>query len=416
MKKEAVWIFIALGMWALTSIALTPQVQAAGFGLYEWSNRGNAMGGALVATQDPDASAVAYNPASMTRLEGIQAMTGVTLIAPSADVNIKGGEHVTTKGKVYAPPHAYATFQINDWLWFGVGEFTRFGLGTNYDHDWQGAANIYKASVETFSVNPSLAAKLSDELSLAVGVEYVYGKMDLRKNLRHTVVAAGPTYGNEWIMYPEGDAWTWNAGMHYVPNDWLSFGLTYRDWYEFEGTGDGHFTNAAGDDDITMSARFPASVTMGVAVKPMDNLTVEFDYIWTEWSSLSAMYYEFSDKTVTAIPEIRGNEITSKKHYRDASRIQLGMEYLVDDQLTLRMGYVFDQSPQNPEYADYMLPSNDRHIVSSGIGYDWGDWTTDVSLMYLWAKDRDINNAVVQDTEIRNCTTWLGGVSIGYKF
>lgn len=90
MKKEVVWIFVALGMWALTLVTVPPQAEAAGFGLYEWSNRGNAMGGAIVATQNPDASTVAYNPAAMTRLEGMQTMVGTTMIAPSADVNILG--------------------------------------------------------------------------------------------------------------------------------------------------------------------------------------------------------------------------------------------------------------------------------------------------------------------------------------
>lgn len=417
MKKEVVWIFVALGMWALTLVTVPPQAEAAGFGLYEWSNRGNAMGGAIVATQNPDASTVAYNPAAMTRLEGMQTMVGTTMIAPSADVNILGGEHVTTKGKVYVVPHGYGTIQLTDRLWFGVGEFTRFGLGTNYDHNWEGAYNMYKASVETFSVNPSLAAKVTDELSLAVGVEYVYGKMDLRKDNRlNPNVPGASALFNEWVLHPQGDAWTWNAALHYVPTDWLSVGVTYRDWYKFEGTGTGRFTTKAANDDVTMWANFPGSLTVGVAVKPFDDLTIEADYIWTEWSSFKSMVYEFSDKTVGNIYEITANEVTSVKQYDDATRIQIGAEYLVDENWTLRMGYVFDESPQNDDYTDYMLPSSDRHIVSTGVGYSWGPWTTDLSLMYLWAKDRDIDNSLVDNTEIINCTTWLGGLSVGYKF
>jgi long-chain fatty acid transport protein len=155
---------------------------------------------------------------------------------------------------------------------------------------------------------------------------------------------------------------------------------------------------------------------VGVAVKPFDDLTIEADYIWTEWSSFKSMVYEFSDKTVGNINEITANEVTSVKQYDDATRIQIGAEYLVDENWTLRMGYVFDESPQNDDYTDYMLPSSDRHIVSTGVGYSWGPWTTDLSLMYLWAKDRDIDNSLVDNTEIINCTTWLGGLSVGYKF
>ncbi|MGE4293801.1 MAG: OmpP1/FadL family transporter [Desulfovibrio sp.] len=415
MKKVILSLCVFLGMWALTFLMIVPhQADASGFALYEYDNRANGMGGAVIATQDPNASTVAYNPAAMTRIEGTSVLFGATLIAPSADVNIRGGDHVTTKGKVYAVPHAYGTFQINDWLWFGVGEFSRFGLGTNYDHDWQGAGNMYKASVETFSVNPNLAAKITDDLSVAVGVEYIYGKMDLRRDNRKIAPAF-----NEWKLFPEGDAWTWDAAVHYAPTDWLSFGATYRDWYEFVGKGDGEFTNSAADDEITMKANFPGMLSLGVAVKPLDNLTVEFDYIWTEWSSLKSMVYEFSDKTVAGLnPLEASSHITSPKHYSDTSRIQLGVEWLVQENMALRMGYVFDESPQNPEYADYMLPSNDRQIISSGFGYSWGNWTTDLSLMYLWASDKEIDNDVagVSATDITNCTTWLGGLSVGYKF
>jgi long-chain fatty acid transport protein len=398
-------------MWVLTFVAVLPkQADAAGFALYEWDNRANAMGGAVIASQDPNASTVAYNPAAMTRIEGASTLFGATIIAPSADVNIKNGEHVTTKGKVYTVPHGYGTLQINDWLWFGIGEFTRFGLGTNYDHNWQGSTNIYKATVETYSINPNLAVKVTDDLSLALGVEYIYGRMDLRKNIK--------ALGEDWQLFPDGDAWTWDAAIHYAPTDWLSFGMTYRDGFRFDASGDARFSKSIADDTVEMKANFPGSLSMGAAVKPYDDVTVELDYIWTNWSSLTKMEYTFTDKTVANITSIATNELDSLKRYRDASRIQLGVEWLIDDDMALRFGYVFDESPQNENYADYMLPSNDRQIVSSGFGYSWGNWTTDFSLMYLWAADREIKNGVTGtfDTTITNCTTWLGGVSVGYKF
>lgn len=410
--KKIVVCFVVLGMWALTFAVLKPQqADAAGFALYEYDNRANAMGGAVIASPNPNASTVAYNPAGMTRIDGASVLFGTTLIAPSADVNIVGGEQATTKGKVYVVPHAYGTLQINDWLWFGIGEFTRFGLGTNYDHNWQGSTNVYKASIESYSINPNLAAKITDELSVALGVEYIYGKMDLRKN----ILAAG----EEWKLYPEGDAWSWDAAVHYAPTDWLTFGATYRDGFRFDASGKGDFSNDAADDTMDMKANFPGSLSMGVAVKPIDDLTVEVDYIWTGWSSLTKMEYSFSDKTVGAgMLSLRTNELDSLKRYRDASRIQLGVEYMIEEDMALRFGYVYDESPQNPDYADYMLPSNDRQIVSTGFGYGWDSWTVDASLMYLWAGNRVINNGVTGtfETNIKNCKTWLGGLSVGYKF
>jgi long-chain fatty acid transport protein len=71
----------------------------AGYGIYEWSARGNALGGTLVGRAD-DASTVAYNPAGMTQLNGTQVMAGLSGINPQVDVVTKnGGKTETTAGE-----------------------------------------------------------------------------------------------------------------------------------------------------------------------------------------------------------------------------------------------------------------------------------------------------------------------------
>ncbi len=55
---------------------------AEGFALYEYSARGVALGGAMVAKK-PDASAVVCNPAQITRLKGGHVMAGVSMVSPA---------------------------------------------------------------------------------------------------------------------------------------------------------------------------------------------------------------------------------------------------------------------------------------------------------------------------------------------
>ena len=62
-------------------LILTGNAHAEGFALYEYSARGVALGGSVMARK-PDASAVAYNPALMTRLPGIHIMGGLSAITP----------------------------------------------------------------------------------------------------------------------------------------------------------------------------------------------------------------------------------------------------------------------------------------------------------------------------------------------
>mgnify|MGYP001355771541 FL=1 len=92
----------------------------AGFGLYEGSARGNALGGLAGRADDP--SALFFNPAGITQLEGSQIMGGLTLIAPMTDVQVTtpaGKVTTSTERNYWMPPHLYGTYQVNDSVWAG---------------------------------------------------------------------------------------------------------------------------------------------------------------------------------------------------------------------------------------------------------------------------------------------------------
>jgi long-chain fatty acid transport protein len=141
----------------------------AGFGIYEWSARGNALGGAMIGKAD-DPSAVAYNPAGITQLPGVQVMGGFTALMPSVEVDVdspgwyRGSESGSSESKSLGldgiAPHAYLTWQVNDNVWFGLGSFTRFGLASEFDSDWVGRYAEYYAGVATYSINPNIAYKI----------------------------------------------------------------------------------------------------------------------------------------------------------------------------------------------------------------------------------------------------------------
>lgn len=64
--KRLCTLLLAAG---LLLAAFTGSASAEGFALYEWGARGNALGGSMVGRAD-DPSAVAFNPAGITQLEG----------------------------------------------------------------------------------------------------------------------------------------------------------------------------------------------------------------------------------------------------------------------------------------------------------------------------------------------------------
>ena len=171
---------LLLAACLLAAPQLTGKAQAEGFALSDFGARGTALAGGMVARAD-DPSAVAWNPAGITQLPGTQMMVGMTAIQPSGTVDTVDdfgiGRSTDVDKHTWVNPHAYLSHQFSDKLWGGIGIFSRFGLGNSYPNNWPGHENLEYVSLKTDSLNPNLAFKINENLSLAVGLEFMYATM-----------------------------------------------------------------------------------------------------------------------------------------------------------------------------------------------------------------------------------------------
>ena len=105
-----------VGLWVVLVLGMASSAMAEGFALTEWSARGLGLASGMVGRAD-DVSAIAYNAAGITQLPGVQVMGGMGLIAPMGTLSLDttyGKQETTTKPAVWAAPHAYASWQLND--------------------------------------------------------------------------------------------------------------------------------------------------------------------------------------------------------------------------------------------------------------------------------------------------------------
>lgn len=425
-------LFILLA--GLISLSCAALAQAEGYALYEYSARGNALGGAMVGRAD-DASALAYNPAGITQLQGSHFMGGMSVVTLEAvlDTDVKGNTDSSgNKKSPWVVPHLYYTQEISPDWYFGVGIFSRFGLGSIYANDnWPGRYSIYHASLETVSVNPNIAWKATDKLSLAFGVEVMRLDLDLRKKVDPT--GSNNPYRPTLGMAPDIDSrvtadsygFGVNAAAHYKFNEQWAAGVSYRSQMQHRATGDVEFdvpdrTAAAikaggGKVPVDSGAHgtvvLPDSVAFGVAYKPLDNWSVEVGGTWTRWSTFDDLpiHMESPNSFVSNTP----------KDWRDTWRWGVGVEYLPTDWLALRAGYVYDESPMTKEYEDYLVPSNGRQLVSGGLGFKWDNYTADLSYTYIFINGRNFegNPSIgVWPTKTRDASAQIVGCSLGYSF
>ncbi|MBU1002292.1 MAG: OmpP1/FadL family transporter [Proteobacteria bacterium] len=402
---------------------------ASGFGIYEWSGRGNAMGGATY-NDAKDASTISTNPSGMTDLEGTHFLTGVSAIAPKALVDFTDGTYDDAVGKsnVWMPPHAYVTHQLNENFWIGAGIFSRFGLGTEFEETWAGRYNMMEASIESVSFNPVLAYRLNDQWSFAAGPELMYMRFRQSKTVDNINVKNPLTTNSDSHAMLDGDS-TAMGGVFaatYKPTDWLTSSLTYRTQVRHKIVGNATFSaigtlnplnayrgTAGASGEITL----PDSLTLAVSVKPMDKLTVEADVLYTRWESYQELRIDYDRQLIPGVAA--STQSVSEKAWHNTFRYQIGAEYELLDWLDVRAGYIYDQSPISGDHADYMLPTNDRQLYSTGLGLHWDNWLVDLSYIYLQSKERDYNERAAEGVragQAHDLETHIVGVSLGYKF
>jgi long-chain fatty acid transport protein len=419
---------------------------AAGFRLPEAGAKAMGMGFAFTAQAD-DPSAIYFNPAGLTQLKGQNVMVGVTYVRENGGEftgttpvdNTTANKSETQKSLNFYIPNAYYTKTIaSTGFSYGVGIFSPFGLGQEYNNRNSSIFRnqITKIDLQTIVVNPTIAFKVGDVLSVGAGIDYMYGKAKLAKN---AVFPAGNPAPNLYNLdlNGTGDAWGYNFGLLLKASSNVKIGFNYRSPFTLKiKDGDVAIRNinstvpiAAGptftstlfggtsfDTKGTATLYLPATAALGVSYT-LDRLTVNADADWTFWHSFSSLPIDLRDNN-PALPDTN-----AAKNWNDVCALRLGAEYRVIDPLALRVGFVYDPTPVPGGTVGPELPDSTRLNYMVGAGYKIGPWTIDGAFMYIDKKDRTVSNTRLDDIGKpagQNGTwtgnAWLASFDVGYNF
>lgn len=412
---------------------------AAGFRLTEAGAKAMGMGFAFTAQAD-DPSAIYFNPAGLTQLKGQNVMVGATYVRLNGaeftgTTPLTGGASMneTQKSLDLFIPNAYYTRTTNDGhISYGVGIFSPFGLGQEYND--KGASifrnQITKINLQTIVVNPTIAFKVNEFLSVGAGIDYMYGKAKLAKT------AVVPGVGNIFDLDLDGtgDAWGYNVGVLLKASPNVKIGANYRSPFSLKikdadveirninstvsfvppgFTAAQVFGGTSFDTKATTTIDLPATADLGVSFT-LDRLTVNVDADWTFWHSYRSLPIDISDNKGALLPDTN-----AEKNWQDVVAFRLGAEYRVTDPLALRAGFVYDPTPAPAGTVGPELPDPTRLDYMVGAGYKVGPWTIDGALMYVDKKDRTVSNMTAAGTGFNGTWTgdaWLASVDVGYKF
>jgi long-chain fatty acid transport protein len=368
---------VTLGVSLLVALGVPREAFGGGLKIQDQSTRAMGMIDAFIGGAD-DASAIYYNPAGLTRLQGPQAIGNIYVA--HADISYDGpGGSDETDGRIYVVPSGYFAMPIDEaGRWFaGIGAYSPFGLGTRWADTSLVANYVTLAEVRLVNINPTVAYAITDRLAVGVGVDYIWSRVINR------YIDNQMTFG-EIDMDARGDAWGYNLGLQFQATDTISLGLTYRSGYTIPYEGDVELDGWGISLGAETDFDFPAVIGAGICWQATPKLRVELAAEWCKWSTRDV-------QTIEVDPPM-GNVVT-QTDWDDSWVFMLGMEYQVNEKLTVRGGYGYNETPAPVETAEPSLPTGDTHAVSLGAGYRIRDNVTlDVAGIVSYSEERTISN------------------------
>ncbi|MFA5073750.1 MAG: OmpP1/FadL family transporter [Nitrospirota bacterium] len=391
---------------AMVFLFTSSQATAAGFGLAEQSASAMGMASAFTAQAD-DASAVWYNPAALTQLNGTRFMGGVVFLAPYfSHENTDGTTDVASRA-IHSPAYFYATHKLNDRLSLGFGINNPFGMATDWHTNNKTREVAMLSKILTTEFNPVVAYNVNNRFSVAAGVAYVY----MAAKLSNMYPATGTSFG----LDGSGDGWGWNVAGFYKISDKLSTGVSYRRSMKVHLNGMAKLSGVA-EASATTSITLPDLLQWGVSLKASEKLTLNADIGYTWWSTY--------DKLLVKSGNAAFNNILIEKQWNDVWNVRVGGQYTLTDRWKLRAGFLYDQNPVSDHYFETRVPDSDRYGLSLGTGYTLGNFTIDAAYLYLMFATRNIHDSGA-DVATTNPNSLNGAyksyvhavaLSIGYKF
>ncbi|MCC4232068.1 OmpP1/FadL family transporter [Sphingobium soli] len=367
---------------ATAALALPVPALAGGFYLQEQSpiEIGRALSGGAAAGDDP--STIYFNPAAMTELQGVQLSAGASALMASAHqtnrgsyrsvpgstvrVPVTGGDGGNPFESVIPVPSFYASAQVTDKLWLGLGVNAPFGLKLEYADDFFGRYDSLYTDLKTYNIQPSAAYKLTDNLSIGGGVDVQY----VKATLTNALPQVSPLVPTDGFTSLKGDDWSvgWNAGLFYTTGD-TNFGVHYRSGisHKLQGTQiisglAAPLTAANGEFAATAPLDLPDIVTVSMMHRLTPRLRAMITGKWYNWS-------KFKGIAVTSATGTTNKELD----YKDSYSVSVGGEYDVSPALTLRAGTMFDRTPTNPQYLTTRVPDGDRVWLTGGATWNMSE-------------------------------------------
>ncbi len=421
-KYLSLTLYRHLSLISLSSLCLlsTQESIAGGFQLSDHSITGLGRSHAGYGVVGDDASAAHFNPAGMSLLKQKQFQIGAAYIMAEGKYTDLGSTGANT-GPDYdgahnsVTPNIYYVTPIGESLHFGLGITSPFGTNTQYPDDFIGRFSGLTTQIKTVNINPSIAYKMNDVVSLGFGLNYQTFEPTLSG-------AVSPLAANSTLLI-EGESknYGYNLGAMFVLDDSSQLGIGYRSKIHHYIKGTATFSNmGAANGTFAATADFTSPETAYAAYTRAlnDRWRLSLGYRWTRWS-------RFQELNVLFPTGIASQSSSIDAQWSNVKTINIGTDYQLNNRWTVRAGLALDETPVPDSTRTVRTVDADRTWYTFGSTYQFNDrLQLDFAYRYISFENAPVNQTITRSGssigtlvgEYNNINVHTLAAQLNYKF
>lgn len=376
---------------------------ANGFRLVSQDAFAAARGEAFAATAD-NPSAIHYNPAGLTQVDGLQARMGIyalnfqpTFSPPAGAANANQSYHIENDD-ARVPQLYYSWKDPEKPVAFGLGVYAPHGAGVTWPRDTGFRSVAIEGELTYLRVNPVVAVEILPGLSLGAGV--MIDKADI---VSEQGLLRGERPANSFRFEGEDDrSMGYNLGVLWQINDQFSVGGTFRSGMTmlFEGKTDFELQRNIQPTTIPAEAEyhFPYTAVLGLSYRPTEKWNIEVNADFSNWSSIDTVTIRQERKPRSPVQQ----DIPVNLGFEDSWIFKLGVTRYFENGWDLSAGCALNENSVPDEYYTPLVADLDRHLFTIGIGKDWSRFRFDLTYQFGYGSDREVTGSKPASTPARN--------------
>jgi long-chain fatty acid transport protein len=406
----------------MVSGALAMKASANGFLLPDQDAFATARGEAFVATAD-NPSAIYYNPAGITQLEGNNLRGGVYGIYLNPGYTPTNHTHTFhSSDNLAAVPQLFYTYTPEDSpASFGLGVYAPFGGNMSWPQNAGFRSVAIDGSLTYLTINPVVAFKVLPSLSIGGGVMVNYANMSMDQGLQKYQFPS-----TNYFRF-SGDGWSvgYNLGLLWQPYEKVSIGASFRSSATVTLDGQTAYEDQPHISATNQSARadfkFPITAIVGISYRPTPKWNLEFDADYTDWSS-------FEKTTINQSSTSPGvaKDIPLTLDWQPSWMYEFGVTRYFDNGWHASAGVVYNENSVPNAYYTPLAADMDRYFLSAGAGYKGKHFNFDIAYQFGYSPTHTVTGSQPSSTPAvasgqnangnYNFISHAVSVSVGWRF